>query len=81
MDSMIQNEKRMEEYHNNLMDREDAQNIPILALSANAFEDDVQRSLDAGMNAHLTKPLDIRKIISELQEVLKEKRKNMCLFI
>lgn len=63
------------------LDRSDARSVPILALSANAFEDDVQRSLDAGMNAHLTKPLDIRKAIQELQEVLNDKKRNMCVFV
>ena len=39
-------------------DREDLKTIPILAMTANAFEEDVQESLRAGMNAHLTKPID-----------------------
>lgn len=40
-----------------VMDRPDAKTVPILAMTANAFADDVSRSLAAGMNAHLTKPL------------------------
>ena len=40
------------------MDREDAKKIPIIALTANAFDEDVQRSLQAGLNAHLSKPVD-----------------------
>ena len=40
------------------LEREDAKNIPIIALTANAFNEDVQRSLQAGMNAHLSKPVD-----------------------
>ena len=40
------------------LDREDAGSIPIIALTANASEEDVQRSLDSGMNAHLVKPID-----------------------
>ena len=39
------------------MDREDAKTIPIIALTANAFDEDVQRSLQAGINAHLSKPV------------------------
>ena len=42
-------------------DKEKA-NIPIIAMTANAFAEDVQRCLDAGMNAHLAKPLDIEKV-------------------
>lgn len=40
------------------LDREDAKSVPIIALTANAFQEDVQRSLQAGMNAHLSKPVD-----------------------
>ena len=40
------------------MDREDAKKIPIIALTANAFDEDVQRSLQSGLNAHLTKPVN-----------------------
>ncbi len=39
------------------MDREDVKNIPIIALTANAFDEDVQRSMQAGLNAHLSKPV------------------------
>ena len=39
------------------MEREDAKSIPIIALTANAFDEDVQRSLQAGLNAHLSKPV------------------------
>ena len=39
------------------MDRPDAKTIPIIALTANAFPEDIKRSVDAGMNAHITKPL------------------------
>ena len=39
-------------------ERADAGTVPILALSANAFEEDIQKSKRAGMNAHLTKPIE-----------------------
>lgn len=42
--------------------REDAQRIPIIALTANAFAEDVFKSEEAGMNAHLTKPIDAEKL-------------------
>ena len=40
------------------LDRPDAQSVPIIALTANAFAEDMQRSLQASMNAHLAKPID-----------------------
>lgn len=40
------------------LDREDSKTVPIIALTANAFQEDVQRSMQAGMNAHLSKPVD-----------------------
>ena len=41
------------------LERPDAKEVPIIALTANAFEEDVQRCLEAGMDAHLSKPVDI----------------------
>ena len=41
------------------LDREDAKVIPIIAMTANAFNDDVQAAFDAGMNGHLAKPIDV----------------------
>lgn len=40
------------------LNRSDAKTVPIVAMSANAFQDDVQHSLNAGMNAHLSKPIE-----------------------
>lgn len=48
------------------LDREDCRTIPIVAMSANAFDEDVKRSLASGMNGHLSKPVDVGK----LQELL-----------
>ena len=45
------------------LDRTDASSIPIIALTANAFAEDVRHALDCGMNAHLAKPLDVKKMI------------------
>ena len=50
------------------MRREDAKRIPIIALTANAFGEDVQRSLQAGMNAHLSKPVDTDQLVRVLGE-------------
>ena len=44
------------------LDRSDAESVPIIALSANAFDEDVAMAKDAGMNEHLAKPVDIRKM-------------------
>ena len=44
------------------LDRADAESVPIIALSANAFEEDVAMAKDAGMNEHLAKPVDIKKM-------------------
>lgn len=44
--------------------------IPILAMTANAFSDDIQNSIDAGMNAHISKPIDISILESKLSKLL-----------
>ena len=53
------------------LDREDAKQIPIIALTANAFDEDVQRSLQAGMNAHLSKPVEPERLYQTLEELIK----------
>ena len=40
------------------LDRKDSKTIPIIAMTADAFEDDIQKCLDVGMNAHIAKPID-----------------------
>lgn len=52
------------------LDREDCQTIPIVAMSANAFAEDVKKSLASGMNAHLSKPLDVKKLEETLHRYL-----------
>ena len=47
--------------------------IPIIALSANAFESDVRRSLESGMDAHLSKPLDVAELMKTIQEVKQQR--------
>ena len=54
------------------LDRPDAGTIPIIALTANAFDEDVQRSLQAGMNAHLTKPVEAGHLFQTLGELIHE---------
>ena len=48
------------------LDRRDAKAVPIIALSANAFEEDIVLAKDAGMNAHLAKPVDIHKMFQAM---------------
>ncbi len=50
--------------------RSDAKKIPIVALTANAFDEDVQRSLQAGMNAHLSKPVEPEDLYKTLEELI-----------
>jgi CheY-like chemotaxis protein len=52
------------------MEREDAKRIPIIALTANAFDEDVQRSLQVGMNAHLSKPINPDHLYQTLEEMI-----------
>ena len=47
-------------------DKPDGKNIPIIAMTANSFAEDVQASLDAGMNAHLSKPIVIEEVIKTI---------------
>ncbi len=49
--------------------------VPICAMTANAFADDIKQSLDAGMNAHLTKPLKEKEIVDALRKYVKKGQK------
>ena len=52
------------------MDKEDAKTIPIIALTANAFDEDVQRSIQAGLNAHLSKPVEPDVLYETLEKLI-----------
>ena len=51
------------------LDRPDAKSVPIIALSANAFEEDVAMAKAAGMNEHLAKPVDIKKMFQVMSRL------------
>ena len=52
------------------MERADAKKIPVIALTANAFDEDVNNSLEAGMNTHLSKPVEPERLYSVLSELI-----------
>ena len=55
------------------LDREDADAVPIIAMSANAFAEDVSASLASGMNAHLSKPIDMRRVLATLIKYVRKR--------
>ena len=57
------------------LDRKDARAIPIIAMTANAFAEDVQTALQAGMNAHVAKPIDVTLLKNTLQAALEQTRR------
>ena len=50
--------------------RADARTVPIIALSANAFDEDTKKSLDSGMNGHLSKPIELEKLLGVLEQCI-----------
>ncbi|MBR2576151.1 MAG: response regulator, partial [Firmicutes bacterium] len=52
------------------LDREDVKTLPIIALTANAFDEDVQRSMQAGLNAHLSKPVEPEALFETLESLI-----------
>ena len=53
------------------LDHGDATTVPIIALTANAFEEDVQRSMQAGLNAHLSKPVEPEILFETLETLIR----------
>ncbi len=51
------------------LDRAD-RDLPIIAMTADAFAEDVRRSLDCGMNAHIAKPIDVREVMRLLAKYI-----------
>ena len=54
-------------------ERSDAKTIPIIAMTANAFQEDAEKCIAVGMNAHLAKPLDIEKVKTTISHLVKKK--------
>ncbi len=52
------------------LDREDAKTVPIIAMTANAFEEDRRETKAAGMNAHLSKPIELDQLYYTLSELI-----------
>ena len=55
------------------LDRPDAHRIPIIAMTADAFSEDVKRCLDCGMDAHTAKPIDVKEVAHLLERLLENK--------
>ena len=55
------------------LSRPDAKTVPIIATTANVFKEDMERCFAAGMNDHMSKPLDIRKLIETVEKYLPER--------
>ena len=53
------------------LERPDAKTIPIIAMTANAFEEDAKRCVEAGMDAHLSKPLQMKQVVETIRECCK----------
>ena len=56
------------------LEREDAKKIPIIAMTANAFEEDKKKALEAGMNAHIAKPISIDAIMEVLDQIFDRRK-------
>ncbi len=57
--------------HIRAMDNPDIASIPIIAMTANAFDEDKKEALNAGMNGHIAKPIDIPVLLEVLHDILK----------
>lgn len=51
------------------LDREDASSVPIVAMTANAFDEDMKKSVECGMNGHLTKPIDMNEVMKMFRRI------------
>lgn len=58
------------------LDRKDSQTVPIIAMSANAFDEDMQKSIESGMNGHLSKPFRPEQLIDLMKKFVAPPGKN-----
>ena len=58
------------------LERPDAKVIPIVAMTANAFAEDVQTSMESGMNAHLSTPIDMTELTGTLEKLTHSESKS-----
>lgn len=56
-------------------EKKDAESIPIIAMTANAFEDDKRKAIECGMNAHLTKPLNVPELLKTIEDLCNKEMK------
>lgn len=54
------------------LNRSDAGKVPIIAVTANAFAEDISATAEAGMNAHISKPIDFNILCGTLEELINE---------
>lgn len=64
----VMNDLKAAEKIRTLSSREDAKSIPIIAMTVNAFEEDSRKTKEAGMNGHLTKPINSDKLLELLSQ-------------
>ena len=56
------------------LDREDVKSLPIIAMTANAFLEDIRAAKDAGLNEHIAKPLSIETFVNTMEKYIKDRR-------
>lgn len=63
------------------LEREDAKEVPIVAMTANAFDDDTKKSIESGMNGHLAKPFEIAKLMGLLEQLIDYKNRKESFYV
>ena len=56
------------------LDRADARSVPIIAVTANAFSEDISSTIAAGMDAHISKPIDFNVLLTTLNNLINKKK-------